>query len=160
MAWTTPSTRAVGDMITAAIYNDEIVNNLKALRQPRLTMLPLYSTSGENPQSTAYVIMAGSRATFYSSVFPATGTLKLHFSYGADPAGGTIFAELYDLTGTAVIAGSPTSGATAGAGNGEAMSSNLLAGFTTGARQYAIYAKETPSTAASKLYRAWLQVEW
>jgi hypothetical protein len=31
VAWTTPTIRATGDLITAAIYNADIINNLKAV---------------------------------------------------------------------------------------------------------------------------------
>lgn len=34
MAWTSPTTRATGELITASIWNTDLVNNLNALRGP------------------------------------------------------------------------------------------------------------------------------
>jgi len=34
MAWTAPTTRATGDLITASIYNGDLVDNLLALKDP------------------------------------------------------------------------------------------------------------------------------
>lgn len=45
MAWTTPTTRATGDLITAAIWNADLVNNILTLG-PRVTgIIPATGTT-------------------------------------------------------------------------------------------------------------------
>ena len=46
MAWTAPTTRATGDLITASNWNTDLVNNL--LYAPTAFLTPPYGSSGSS----------------------------------------------------------------------------------------------------------------
>lgn len=53
MAWTTPTTRTTGDLISAAIYNNDAVDNPIALRSGSLSL---------NNQAAGHFVIASSTA--------------------------------------------------------------------------------------------------
>lgn len=49
MAWTDPTTRATGFVVTAAIYNADIINNLKEIGDAWSTFTPTWGSTGVAP---------------------------------------------------------------------------------------------------------------
>lgn len=92
MAWTSPTTRSTNDLITASIWNTDLVNNLLALKSPPTASYVFggpYSTTSTSEvdvdttnlsltiTTTGGDVLVGWLSTFYMSVSGNTCTLNV-----------------------------------------------------------------------------------
>jgi len=80
MAWTAPTTRATGNLITASIWNTDIVDNLDALKAPPTDTAEV--TSGYTTTSTSFVNVDGTNLSL--SITTTGGDLLVHFHGAGD----------------------------------------------------------------------------
>jgi hypothetical protein len=82
MAWTAPTTRSTGELITASIWNTDIVDNLVVLKDPETQSYILNEGADYTTTSTSFVdIDAGTGANTKLRLDPTTqgGDLIVHF---------------------------------------------------------------------------------
>lgn len=121
MSWTTPTTRATGDVITAANWNTDLVNNLKYLHGDAGTVTINDSVISEggylvgNPSQASTWIQAGSGTVsvsdgaghFYEDVtFPAAfgnAVLAVAATAGTGSGGVTVDVNSASTTGFRAI---------------------------------------------------------
>jgi len=74
MTWTDPNTRNTGDLVTAQIYNDEIVTNLEHLHDRTCTLLltPLYTATQGGGHPTLITTYSGVTFYYYRNTLPDT----------------------------------------------------------------------------------------
>lgn len=74
MSWTTPTTRATGDLITAAIWNTDVVNNLKEIGGERYGVAGTYDLNNTVTESSLIAGAAASGTTGWQIAAGALGT--------------------------------------------------------------------------------------
>jgi hypothetical protein len=80
MAWTSPTTRITGDLITASIWNTDIVDNLDFLKAPPEAQYVYNDAADWNTSSTSFVDIDAT---------------DLSLSTGTDFAGGTLYVGFH-----------------------------------------------------------------
>jgi len=79
MAWTTPTTRATGFLVTAAIYNADIINNLIALQNGDIALTKVQLDGGAADPA----VSAAADATIYlSTLVPWPHALRISNNAG------------------------------------------------------------------------------
>lgn len=79
MAWTTPTTRATGFLVTAAVYNADIINNLIALQNGDIALTKVQLDG----QAVDQAVSAAGDATIYlSTLVPWPHALRVSSNTG------------------------------------------------------------------------------
>lgn len=80
MAWISPSTRSTGTLITASIWNQDVVANAIALFDPPTDFVDLSGETDKTTTSTSFVdVDAAGDPDFSLSVVIAGDTMVVHF---------------------------------------------------------------------------------
>lgn len=149
MAWTTPTTRVTGELITAAIWNTDIVDNLTYLLAPPATTSRL--NEGAN-----YTVNSGTFANLDATDLSITqasksGRVLLHFECSFDEASGTTSTLYLDFAVDTVRVGGDDGIAFATARdsylNGNTLAIDwLVTGLSVGDHTFTVQAKRGGGT--------------
>jgi hypothetical protein len=84
MAYTTPTTRSTSDLITASIWNTDIVNNIKALKDPPSSQYVVNEGSDYTTSSTSFTAVDGTNLSL--TITTVGGAVLVHFHGTVDGA--------------------------------------------------------------------------
>lgn len=99
MAWDAPSSVTTGDLITAATWNQDVVDNAQYLYDERLTEIRSIwardNGAGYNTTTSASYVVADMELYYLGSEIDDTEVSIYHAAKIAIPGGGTMNATLY-----------------------------------------------------------------
>lgn len=132
MAWTTPTTRATGDLITASIWNTDVVNNLAYLHGDAGTVtlaatLDFGQTTGRLGMRTAY---SSDHFLESGSASCPVGATAVTFAHAFSSAPNVVIAVVdgtSSRSAAVTVTGISTTGFTIENGNGSTVSVCWLA---------------------------------
>lgn len=96
MSWTAPTTRTTGELITAAIWNTDIVDNLNALKTPQNDYYIGNQGADWTTTSTTYAAVDGVNLLL-SLTLAAAGDVRMGFTGNCrhNAGGGIIFFDVW-----------------------------------------------------------------
>ena len=104
MAWDDPASVTTGDLITAATWNQDVVDNVQHVHDNRAWCFVL-STVKHDTSSTSYTIASPRAAYYKASLLDESSFNAAYFAANLVATGGaSAFVHLYDETAGASIA--------------------------------------------------------
>ncbi len=99
MAWTAPTTQTTGTLITAAIWNTDLVDNLTDLKDPPSDNAELNEGSDYTETSTSFADIDSTEGKFKHTIITNGGDIMVGFHGNIRNTGGSIFLEI-DVDGS------------------------------------------------------------
>lgn len=155
MAWTAPTTRTTGELITAAIWNTDIVDNLAALKAPPSEHYELNEASNYTTNSASFVDVdagTGANTKLRRDITIGGSEVLVSFSGHVAAAGSAPNLAYFDIDVDGARNGGDDGYNTCVANGGPIAFTRLITGLTPGAHIFKLQWKVRAAGVTGTLY--------